>query len=119
MLSSRGRLKLLDIREHIGYALTWTAGLSLAQFRADIKIFYAVTRALEIISEASRGVDEATRQRQSHLPWADIAGAGNIYRHNYDDVTEERVWFTVVESLPLLLAAVEAELAAPDQPSRP
>ena len=38
-----------------------------------------------------------------------MAGAGNIYRHDYDDVVEQFVWTTASNSLPPL-AAVESEL---------
>jgi uncharacterized protein with HEPN domain len=38
-------------------------------------------------------------------------GAGNIYRHDYDNVAEEIVWQTVQNNLAPLPAAVEAELA--------
>ena len=111
MLSSRGRRKLLDIAENIGLAQSWTAGLNLEAFLADRRTFYAVTRALEIISEASRGIDDDVKLRHPDLPWSDIAGAGNIYRHDYDDVTEARIWTTATKTLGPLLAAVEAELA--------
>jgi len=38
-------------------------------------------------------------------------GAGNVYRHDYDNVAEEIVWRTVQNNLAPLLAAVESELA--------
>ncbi len=40
-------------------------------------------------------------------------GAGNIYRHDYDNVVESFVWHTVHQSLAALLAVVEGELKAP------
>ena len=46
-----------------------------------------------------------------------MAGAGSIYRHDYEDVIEQRVWQTVREALPPLLAIVEAELAVTDRRS--
>ena len=39
-----------------------------------------------------------------------MAGAGSIYRHDYEDVLQQRVWRTVHEALPSLLKIVEAEL---------
>jgi uncharacterized protein with HEPN domain len=41
-----------------------------------------------------------------------VAGSGSIYRHNYEDVQEHRIWRTVHEALPPLLAVVDAELRA-------
>src|SRR5277367_6042105 len=49
------------------------------------------------------------KARYPEIPWADIAGAGNVYRHDYEDVRQRAVWNTVQKHLPLL-AAVEQEL---------
>lgn len=38
-------------------------------------------------------------------------GAGNVYRHDCDNVAEEIVWRTVQQNLAPLLAAVESELS--------
>jgi len=40
-----------------------------------------------------------------------MAAAGNVYRHNYEDVTARRVWKTLHEHLAALRIAVEQELA--------
>ena len=40
-----------------------------------------------------------------------MAGAGNVYRHDYEDVAARYVWETVQRSLPPLRAAVVQELA--------
>ena len=40
-----------------------------------------------------------------------MAGAGNVYRHDYEDVAARYVWKTANESLPPLREVVEAELA--------
>ena len=54
MLSSRARQALLDIRDNILLAQEFTAGFSVETFRDDRRTFYAVTRCLEIVSEAAR-----------------------------------------------------------------
>ncbi|CAN3991390.1 hypothetical protein MCBRY_002216 [Methylocystis bryophila] len=40
-----------------------------------------------------------------------MAGAGNIYRHDYEDVQQRLVWGVVHLRLPELLAMIESELA--------
>ena len=35
------------------------------------------------------------------IAWKDMAGAGNIYRHDYEDVAAQLVWNTVQLALPL------------------
>jgi uncharacterized protein with HEPN domain len=111
MPSDRARLALFDIRDNIGLVREFVAGLSFEAFRADRRTFYAVTRCIEIISEAARRLPAEMRQRHSDLPWRAIMGVGNVYRHDYDNVAEEFVWRTVQQSLQPLLEAVEMEIA--------
>lgn len=114
--SNRARLALFDIRDNIRLAQQFVAGLSDAEFAADRRTFYAVARCLEIISEAARRLPTAVRTRHSELPWRAIMGAGNVYRHDYDNVAEDIVWRTVQHSLAPLLAAVEHEIGnLPDE----
>jgi uncharacterized protein with HEPN domain len=74
--------------------------------------FYAVTRAIEIISEASRRLPDELRARHPELPWRAIRDVGNFYRHQYDNVSEAYVWRTVQDRLPPLLAVILAEIEA-------
>jgi uncharacterized protein with HEPN domain len=82
---------LLDILDNAVLAQSFVAGMDYAAVAADRRTFYAVTRCLEIISEASKRLDETLRERHPHLPWRAIVGAGNVYRHEYDGVTENLV----------------------------
>jgi uncharacterized protein with HEPN domain len=110
MLSETERDALEDIRDNIARAMRFVAGLDLDAFLADDKTFYAATRCLEIISEASRRLPPAFKERLPEIPWKDIAGSGSIYRHNYENVQERRIWKTIHEALPPLRAVVDAEL---------
>ncbi len=89
----------------------FVAGLTEDEFEADQRTFYAVTRCLEIISEAARRLSPELRSRYPDLPWRAIMGVGNVYRHDYDNVAEDFVWRTVQHSLDPLLAVVEREIA--------
>jgi uncharacterized protein with HEPN domain len=40
-----------------------------------------------------------------------MAGAGNIHRHDYEDVAASYVWVTLQNHLPPLRAVIEHELA--------
>jgi uncharacterized protein with HEPN domain len=91
-------------------------GVSFEEFKADRRTFYAVTRTLEIVSEAARRLPQELRDRHPHLPWRAIMGVGNVYRHDYDNVAEEFVWRTVQDRLPALLAAIAEEIAKLDTP---
>ena len=101
---------LLDIRDNAVLARNWAEGQTLDSFGENLLVFYAVTRCLEIISEASRRLPEAIRDSHPELPWRAIMDVGNFYRHQYDNVSEDAVWRTVAQRLPELLAVVEAEI---------
>ena len=104
---------LRDIAHHIDLANQFVVGLEYEAFRDDIRTVFAVTRCLEIISEASRRLPEDIKRRYSEIAWKDMAGAGNVYRHDYEDVVAKLVWDTVQLALPPLRAVVSLELYGP------
>ena len=88
MPSERHHLALLDIRENALLARAFTVGMSLEEFKADRRTFYAVTRCMEIVSEAARRLLPEVRDRYPELPWR-----------------------TIQISLDPLLAAIDSEIA--------
>jgi uncharacterized protein with HEPN domain len=110
MLSDKARQALFDIQENGELIHEFVAALSFEEFERDRRTFYAVTRALEIISEAARRLPPELRARHPDLPWRAIMGVGNIYRHDYHNVAEQQVWRTVREGVPTLLGAIAEEI---------
>jgi len=102
---------LLDIRRHTRLAREFVAGVDFAAFQNDERTVFAVIRCLEVVSEASRRLPEDLKARHPNLPWKSIAGAGNVFRHDYEDVVPKMVWDTVRFALPPLEQVIEAELA--------
>jgi uncharacterized protein with HEPN domain len=78
---------LIGIAENIELAKGFVAGLDVTAFAADVRTVYAVTRCLEIISEAVRRLPADLTARHPSVPWDKIKAAGNIYRHEYDNVS--------------------------------
>jgi uncharacterized protein with HEPN domain len=103
---------LNDIRHHILLAQSFVAGMNIEAFIEDNLRLYAVTRCLEVLSEASRRLPDDLKARHPGIEWREMAAAGNIYRHEYEEVGARRVWQTLTVSLPVLLAVVEDELQA-------
>src|SRR5438309_11266917 len=116
MPSSQADTARRDILHHIDLAEAFIAGADRNAFVADLKAIYAVTRCLEIISEASRRLPDELKARHPAIAWRQMAGAGNVYRHDYEDVAAQHVWDTVLIDLPPLRAAIAQELAALDPP---
>jgi uncharacterized protein with HEPN domain len=61
MSSRRPAQPLRDILENIDAIVDFTTGMTLVTYMRDRKTRYAVTRALEIISEASRRLPDALK----------------------------------------------------------
>jgi len=101
---------LRTIRENIGLAQQFVEGLDVARFQKDTRTLYAVTRCLEIISEASRRLPDDLKTEHPQISWGKIAGAGNVYRHDYESLSAQVIWNTV-HSLSDLLSFVEEELS--------
>jgi uncharacterized protein with HEPN domain len=110
MLSESERDSLSDILFNIDLAISFAQGFDYERFLADTRTFYAITRCLEIISEASRRLSPEMKARHPAIPWRKVSGSGNIYRHDYEQVGHRLVCGTVHESLPTLRAAIDQEL---------
>ena len=110
MLSSKAHLALIGMRDNILAAQNFTKDISFDEFSHSLIHFYAVTRALEIISEAARRLPEPFYDKHASLPWKQIIAAGNIYRHEYGKVQARFVWDTVENYLPPMLLIVVAEI---------
>ena len=65
--SSTTRRWLNDILYHIDLAQRFAAGMDHEAFRDDLVRFYAVTRCLEIISEASRRLPDEMKARHPSI----------------------------------------------------
>jgi uncharacterized protein with HEPN domain len=102
---------LIGIAENIALARQFVVGLDATTFATDIRTIYAVTRCLEIISEAVRKLPADLLERHPSVPWSKIKGAGNVYRHEYDNVSPSMLWNTVDTALLDLENAVAAELS--------
>lgn len=111
MPSKSPRQALDDILTNIGAAREFTAGLTFDNFAKDRIRVYAVVRALEIISEASRRIPDALKAGMPGIDWRGLAAAGNVYRHAYNSVEAVLVWNVLQKDLEPLETAVKLVLA--------
>lgn len=98
MHSNKTQSALYNIRHNVLAAQRFTAGVTFEQFKQSELHFYAVTRALKIVSEAARRLPDSLRQAHPELPWKQIMGIGNVLRHDYDNVVETIVCETTQEN---------------------
>jgi uncharacterized protein with HEPN domain len=69
MPSRPAETALRDILHHIELAAIFSAGFDRVSFKQDTKTVYAVTRCLEIISEASRRLPDDVKARHLAIGW--------------------------------------------------
>jgi len=105
------RVRLEDIAEAIVGIEQLLAGADLTAFSASWPMQRAAERGLEIISEASRKIPDDQKSVHPSVPWAQIAGIGNILRHEYHRVEPTIVWNITQTHLPVLALAIEQMLA--------
>ena len=74
-----------------------------------------VERCLEVISEASRSLSDASKARYPEIDWRGIADIGNVLRHAYDRVAPRVISDILRNDLDPLRHAVTEMLAELDR----
>jgi uncharacterized protein with HEPN domain len=103
--------RLTGIVEAIELIRSEMAGLTLTAFEPDRRKRWLVERGIEIISEASCHLTEDLKARHPGIPWAKVAGIGNVLRHEYEDVAHDVLWHVVRDDLRPIEDACREELA--------
>jgi uncharacterized protein with HEPN domain len=109
------RARLEHILEAIREIEGFTAGRTLQDYLGQGWRRFATQRGIEIVPKASRRIPADLKAKHPEIPWADIAGIGNILRHGYDSLDHAVIWSVVASNLPPLKAAVEAMLQELDR----
>ncbi|MEK7819705.1 MAG: HepT-like ribonuclease domain-containing protein [Pseudomonadota bacterium] len=106
MASKTALVPLTDIRDAIRRIRRYTKGKDLTVFRSDELVRDAVERCIEIVSEASRKLPSDLKKKHPEIPWDKVAAIGNVFRHEYDEISPSLVWQVVKDHLPALERAV-------------
>ena len=88
------------------------SGVTQEAFLSDTLLKAAVERWMEIISEASRHIPAERKAKFPDLNWRDIAGFGNVLRHDYEAVQPDILWDSARDDLPKLRDVIETMIAA-------
>lgn len=97
-----------DILEAIDRVEEVTRGKTLSDFEKSWQLRWLVQLAIEIISEASRGIPKDLTATRPEIPWPRVQGNGNVLRHEYSGLSDRIIWNVVVDELPRLKLAVAA-----------
>ena len=106
-------LRIHDMLEAIQGMESAVKGKSYRDYQRSWLLRSAVERGIEVVSEASRHLVDELKSQHKNVRWQDIAGIGNILRHEYQRVDSQIIWKAVKDDLPPLkeaLLAIKASL---------
>ena len=93
-------------------ALAFTEGKSRGDLETDRQLVLALSKSIEIVGEAASKITVETKDQHADIPWAVIVGMRHRLIHGYYDVDLDRVWNTVANDLPPLVASLKKILAS-------
>ena len=76
--------------------------MDFARFQADEKTKAAVERKLQILTEAVIRLESQGKEAYPDIDWKGYRGMGNFLRHSYHRISDEIVWNTIMDDLPVL-----------------
>jgi uncharacterized protein with HEPN domain len=110
---ARDLARLFDMLRFAERAIRHLEGLDEPRFMADEMAQDAVIRAVSVVGEAAYRISAATRAAHPDLPWALIVGMRHRLVHDYGGIRLERLWATVKQDLPTLVALLRPRLPPP------
>lgn len=105
-------VRLQHMRDAAHDVLGYMRDRSRSDLDEDGLLKNAVIYCLLLIGEAASQVTAEGRARFSSIPWTAIVGMRNRLVHAYFDISLDRVWDTIREDLPVLLAELNRVLPA-------
>jgi len=106
MTARSALLRVHDMLEAIDGINDALDGVGYEEFAQSWILRSAIERGIEIISEASRHIPTDLKHEQPTIRWKDIAGIGNILRHEYQRVAPDVLWKVIQDYLPELRSAL-------------
>lgn len=88
-------------------ALSFAKGKDRKDLYTDRMLALSIVKSIEIIGEAASTVTKEFRERCQEIPWANIIAMRNRLIHVYFDIDLDRVWDTITDDLPPLIALLE------------
>jgi uncharacterized protein with HEPN domain len=91
----------------INYIETIVKKLDEEDFYDDETLKRAITRALEIIGEATKNLNQDFRLKYNSVPWSYMAKLRDKIIHHYQGVDYETIWNIITQEIPELHFQIE------------
>lgn len=106
---------LLDMLLAARKVMKYVQGVDFERFEQDEVVQDAVMRRIQIIGEAARKISPEFKEDHPEISWFEIIGMRHKLIHEYFRIIPEKVWETVANDIPALIALIEP-LVPPDRP---
>ncbi len=108
-------IRLRHMLEAAEEAMSFARGLTRADLDGDRRTVLAIVKSVENIGEAASKVSADCRRGLPEIPWPAIVAMRNRLVHVYFAVNLDRVWETITDDLPRLIAEFEKALPSEDE----
>lgn len=99
-----------DILDAMEKAEIILEGIRYEDYETDFRINFAVIRALEIISEASKRIPEDLRESTPNIPWKGMSGMRDRIIHGYDNIDYQIIWDVIKKDIPKIKPLIQKNL---------
>jgi len=100
-------VRLRHMLEAARDAVSFARGRTRQELDQDRMFAFALVRCIEVIGEAAARVSSETKAGYASIPWAHVIGMRNWLIHAYFDISLDRLWDTITDDLPPLIAELE------------
>jgi uncharacterized protein with HEPN domain len=96
------------ILDEIEYLQGVRPSLTYDLLKTNITTEHSITRALEIIGEATKNVPDRIKKQYPDVPWREMAGLRDLIIHGYFQIDYAIVWRVITEDLPVIEPKIRA-----------
>ncbi len=89
----------------------YTEGVSRDDFFSNSEKHDATIRQLEVLGEAAHRISADVHDAHPEIPWQLVIDNRNYLIHGYDGIKPDKLWSTIQEHVPALIARLTALLA--------
>ena len=109
------RIRMRHMLDAAKEALSFAQNKTRGDLDSERMLVLSVVKSIEIIGEAASKVTQKTSETYTELPWANIIAMRDRLIHVYFDIDLDRVWDTVTDDLPPLVASLEKVILQGDK----
>ena len=110
-LNSRDLAYLEDMQMAAHELRQFTTGISREQFHERRDVQLIAERLIQALGELANHVSRDVQDEHREIAWMDMVGQRNVIAHEYGRIIVDRLWDTVENDLPILIATLDRVLA--------